>query len=57
MYTNKCPECGSGDVTCRRHYGCVYVLFTCVSMGLALFLIPLLPKYCTCKACGLKWKA
>lgn len=53
-----CPHCknrNSHKTTDGK--SCVFWIFVIVSMGLALIMIPFLPKTWHCNVCGNEWKA
>jgi uncharacterized membrane protein YvbJ len=53
-----CPHCKNRDSVKRASgTGCVFWIFVIVSMGLALIMIPFLPKTWHCNVCGNEWKA
>ena len=56
-YKNECPKCQSRDIRCNRHFGCAFIIFVFISIGIGLLMIPFLPQHCKCKKCGLEWKA
>jgi len=50
-----CPKCGSNYTQHERAIGCLVMILIFVSLGLGLIMIPFLPYYCYCEACGYKW--
>lgn len=53
-----CPHCGNRcSVKTSSGGGCLFACFIFVSMGLALLLIPFLPKEWHCQQCQHKWRA
>ena len=53
-----CPNCRSRDTyKTTSGVGCFFVVLILISFGLALIMIPFLPKTCHCRACGNEWRA
>ena len=53
-----CPHCRSRNSVKRTSgFGCAFWVFVLVSMGLALIMIPFLPKTWHCFTCGNEWRA
>lgn len=51
-----CPHCGNrNSIRKTRGMGCLFMCFLFISMGLALLLIPFLPKEWHCLECKNKW--
>jgi len=59
MVINKCPVCGSTNVSPprRNNMSCIWITFIFISWGIGLIVWFLTPKYVTCNNCGAKWKA
>lgn len=53
-----CPICGNRDShKTTSGLGCVFWIFVLVSMGIALIMIPFLPRTWHCHVCGNAWRA
>jgi uncharacterized membrane protein YvbJ len=53
-----CPNCHNRDsYKSTSGVGCVFWIFVLVSMGLALLMIPFLPKTWRCRVCKHEWRA
>jgi len=53
-----CPNCKNRkSFKTTAGTGCVFWVFVIVSMGLALIMIPFLPKTWHCQVCGHQWRA
>jgi hypothetical protein len=53
-----CPHCKNrNSVKHTSGLGCVFWIFVLVSIGLALIMIPFLPKSWRCIVCGNEWRA
>lgn len=53
-----CPNCHNRDSRKKTSgLGCVFWVFVLVSMGLALIMIPFLPRTWHCNICGNQWRA
>lgn len=53
-----CPNCkGRDSYKTTGGTGCVFWVFVIISMGLALIMIPFLPKTWHCRVCGNQWRA
>jgi DNA-directed RNA polymerase subunit RPC12/RpoP len=52
-----CPHCGNRDSVRETPGGCLYAGAALLTLGIALFLFPLLPKVWRCNVCGNEWRA
>lgn len=53
---NRCPECKGTDIHKHKDYGCAFIVFLFISMGLGVIMIPFLPTKYRCSSCGTEWK-
>ena len=54
--TNRCPYCSKTNIQKKKRYGCAFVIFLFVSMGLGLVMIPFLPTEYKCRNCKTEWR-
>lgn len=53
-----CPNCRNRDSYKKTSgIGCAFAVFIVISMGLALIMLPFLPKTWHCRICGNEWRA
>ena len=51
-----CPNCSSLYTRAHRDVGFGMIILIVLSLGLLLFLVPLIPFACECDVCGHRWR-
>jgi hypothetical protein len=50
-----CPNCKGNKINHQKDFGCAFLIFLFISMGIGLIMIPFLPTKHTCRDCGTQW--